>query len=112
MIERNAAAQARLIDDMLDMARIISGKLRLDMRPVDLVDGRAGGDRRGRAGGRGQAASRCETQLDAEPPRDAAATPDRLQQVVWNLLSNAVKFTEPGGHDRAGDRARRPERRA
>ena len=56
VIDRNAVAQTRLIDDMLDMARIMSGKLRLELQPIDLGADRAGGDRRRRAdrGGQGR----------------------------------------------------------
>ena len=95
VIDRNAVAQTRLIDDMLDMARIMSGKLRLDMQPIDL-------------------SAIALTAIDVVMPTAAAkgvailtaietdspwmmGDADRLQQIVWNLLSNAVKFTEPGG---------------
>ncbi|MFP5261731.1 MAG: response regulator [Blastocatellia bacterium] len=95
-IERNAKSQAKLIEDILDVSRIISGKLRIECRPVDLV-------------------SIIEMAIDAVRPAAEAKSinihtsldsggglvrgdPNRLQQVVWNLLSNAVKFT-PGGGD-------------
>ncbi len=95
VIDRNAVAQTRLIDDMLDMARIMSGKLRLDMQPVDL-------------------ATIAVAAIDVVAPTATAkgitiqtriqtAEPwmmgdvDRLQQIIWNLLSNAVKFTDSGG---------------
>ncbi|MBD2102679.1 PAS domain S-box protein [Leptolyngbya sp. FACHB-261] len=94
-IERNARAQNQLINDLLDVSRIITGKLRLDVRPVVLV-------------------TVLETAIDSIRPAakakniriqsllDPAAgpisgDPDRLQQVFWNLLSNAVKFTPKGG---------------
>src|SRR5207253_2019619 len=94
-IERNARAQAQLIADLLDVSRIITGKLRLDFQPVEL--------RR-----------IVEAALDSvRPAADAKgirlavslgvlASPvlgdsDRLQQVVWNLLSNAIKFTPREG---------------
>lgn len=94
-IERNARAQAQLIEDLLDVSRIISGKLRLELRAVDLIavieaaaDAvRLAADSKG---------VRLELLLDNTA---ASATGDagRLQQVVWNLLSNAVKFTDKGG---------------
>jgi PAS domain S-box-containing protein len=94
-IERNAASQVRLIDDLLDMSRILSGKLRLDLKPVDL-------------------AVLVTSAVDVVVPTASVkgielrlrlaeglprliGDPDRLQQVVWNLLSNAVKFTPSGG---------------
>ena len=96
VIDRNAAAQTRLIDDMLDMARIMSGKLRLELQPVDLaliavaaVDVVAPA-----AAAKGIA---IQTDIRTHEPW-MMGDPDRLQQVVWNLLSNAVKFTEAGGH--------------
>lgn len=94
-IERNARAQAKLIDDLLDMSRILSGRLRLDVQTVNIVEV-------------------VEAALDAAEPGAAAkkirmvrvldpmagpvtGDPMRLQQIVWNLLSNAVKFTPTGG---------------
>jgi PAS domain S-box-containing protein len=94
-VERNARAQAQLVDDLLDVSRIVTGKLRLDVRPADLrevieaaVDSvRTAADAKG---------IRLETRVTGEP-RTVAIDPDRLQQVVWNLLSNAIKFTPGGG---------------
>jgi signal transduction histidine kinase len=94
-IERNARVQVELIDDLLDISRIITGKLRLQVRPLDL-------------------ASVVEAATDAVQPAAEAkgirlehrveskaglvsGDPDRLQQVVWNVLSNAIKFTSKGG---------------
>jgi signal transduction histidine kinase len=94
-IERNARAQAQLIDDLLDVSRIVTGKLKMDVRPVD-------------------PATFTEAAIDAVQPAAEAkgvrlvkvidtgavsvrGDPVRLQQVVWNLLSNAVKFTRRGG---------------
>ena len=94
-IERSAKAQARLIDDMLDVSRIISGKLRLDVQPVDLssVVNAAVDTSRPAAEAKH---IRIQMTLDfgAGP---VLGDPVRLQQVVWNLLSNAIKFTPKGG---------------
>ncbi len=95
VIERSGKAQAQLIDDLLDTARIISGKLRLFVGPVDLVSviGESVQTVRPAADAKG-------ISLRADlPPEIGQITgdPARLQQVVWNLLSNAVKFTPPGG---------------
>ena len=95
VIMRNANAQVQLIDDMLDVSRIVTGKMRLDVRPVDLkavVEAALDAVRPA-----AEAKSlRLETVLD---PRafGIAGDPDRLQQVVWNLLINAVKFTPKHG---------------
>ena len=106
VIERNAAIQAQLIDDLLDVSRIISGKLRLDVDRIDLpaVIERRG--RRRRARRPTPSRSEIHTELD---PRAGAVPGDPIgsQQVVWNLLSNAVKFTPPGTAGRRRARARR-----
>ena len=95
-IHRNAAAQNQLIADMLDVSRIVSGKLRLDLREVDpaAVIGAAVDTVLPAAHAKGIA---LQTVLDpgAGP---ITGDPDRLQQVVWNLLANAIKFTPRGGH--------------
>ena len=95
VIKRNARLQTRIIEDMLDVSRIVAGKLQLDVRPVDLP-------------------SIVEAAIaTVQPSADAkgiqvrftlnsainqiSGDPQRLQQVVWNLLSNAIKFTPPGG---------------
>ena len=94
-IERNARAQAQLIEELLDMSRIINGKLRLDVQPVDLqaVVADAIESVRPAAEAKG---IRLTKVLD---PRGGPITgdPNRLQQVLWNLLSNAIKFTPRGG---------------
>jgi PAS domain S-box-containing protein len=94
-IERNATAQARIIDDILDVSRIITGRLYLDVRPVDLVSviGAVIDTIRPAAEAKSIAIS---SSLDpAAGPVLGDAT--RLQQVVWNVLSNAVKFTPKDG---------------
>ncbi|HJQ70670.1 MAG TPA: ATP-binding protein [Blastocatellia bacterium] len=109
IIERNARAQARLIEDILDISRIITGKIRLDLRPTGL-------DAVVRAAVEAMrpAADVKKIDIDMQMGSDACAVsgdPSRLQQVVWNLISNAIKFTPNGGRvavrlDRYGKRAR------
>jgi signal transduction histidine kinase/CheY-like chemotaxis protein len=95
IIDRNATMQARMIDDLLDVARIASGKLRLEMQPVDLpAVALAAVDVIGPSAKAKQVEIR--TSLDPKTPR-VLGDHERLQQIVWNLLSNAVKFTEAGG---------------
>jgi signal transduction histidine kinase len=94
-IERNARLQAKLIDDILDFARINSGKLRLDVVPLDLTH-----VIRSTIEGIAPAAHAKSIALDLN--LDAAAAhvagdSDRMQQVLWNMLNNAVKFTPDGG---------------
>jgi PAS domain S-box-containing protein len=94
-IERNATSLTEIIEDVLDVSRIISGKLRLNVRSVDLPSLiREGLDTvRPAAELRG---IRIESILDSgDAP--VFGDPERLQQVLWNLISNAVKFTERGG---------------
>jgi PAS domain S-box-containing protein len=95
VIERNARRQARLIEDVLDMSRIVSGRLGLEFAPVDLghvvesaidtvrplVDAKS-----------------LKLTVDGGCGGTVLGDAQRLQQVMWNLLSNAVKFTPPGGH--------------
>ena len=95
VIERNATAQSHLIEDMLDMARIVSGKLRLELAPVDLVSAtRAAIDVVTPAAAAKSVTIRARL---AHSPRALIADADRVQQIAWNLLSNAVKFTPSGG---------------
>jgi len=95
IIERNAQAQTQLVNDLLDVSRVISGKVRLDVRAVDLSQVISA------------AVDSMQPAADAKDIRlqtivDPAAGPvsgdgERIQQVVWNLLSNAIKFTPKGG---------------
>jgi signal transduction histidine kinase len=95
VIERNAEAQARLIDDLLDLARIITGKTQLALDQVDVGALASGALESLRPAAD---AKRIALALDIpEPLPILSADPQRLQQVFWNLLSNAVKFTEVGG---------------
>ncbi|HZN06170.1 MAG TPA: ATP-binding protein [Pyrinomonadaceae bacterium] len=94
-IDRNARVQAQLIDDLLDVSRIVSGKLNLDVRPLDISSVTRAAINVVRP-----AADAKNIKLDysAEPGVGAiSADSARLHQIVWNLLSNAVKFTPQGG---------------
>jgi signal transduction histidine kinase/CheY-like chemotaxis protein len=93
-IERNARIQSRLIDDLLDLSRIISGKLLLDTREVDLASVVAGAVEVVRPAA---AAKGIALTYECEPGANVSGDAARLQQVAWNLLSNAVKFTPQGG---------------
>ncbi len=93
-IRRNAEVQSRLIGDILDVARIMSGKLRLEPERVDVsaVVTAAAGALQGEADDHG--VSIC---LDIEGPLVTEADPARLHQIVWNLVSNAIKFASAKG---------------
>lgn len=94
-IERNAKSQAQLIEDILDISRIITGKLRLQARPVRLIAIIEAAIESMRLAA--ESKSICiQSTLDASTPT-IVGDADRLQQVVWNLLSNAIKFTPTGG---------------
>ncbi|MFL6212216.1 MAG: response regulator [Pyrinomonadaceae bacterium] len=95
VIERNARLQSRLIDDLLDISRIATGKLRFEPKPVDLNQVAEAAIETVRANAEQQ---RVELDMTLAPqPLVVSGEPVRLQQIIWNLLSNAVKFTEPGG---------------
>ena len=97
-IERNARVQVHLIDDLLDVSREVSGKLRLELRMVNVAD-----LLREVVETIQPAADAKAIRIDSTPGPEVGALvgdPDRLQQVIWNLLSNAIKFTPNGGHVR------------
>ena len=94
-IGRNAKAQAQIVDDILDVSRIITGNLYIDLRPLTVVPvvENAINVVRPTADAKG---IKIETYFDSTPAT-ISGDANRLQQVVWNLLSNAVKFTHSGG---------------
>jgi signal transduction histidine kinase len=94
-IQRNAQLQARLIDDLLDISRVVSGKLRIDPEPVDLCVVVESAAETVRAETHARAVE-LSVEL-SHCPVVVHGAPVRLQQIVWNLLSNAVKFTPKGG---------------
>ncbi|MGF1933691.1 MAG: ATP-binding protein [Nostoc sp. ChiQUE02] len=94
-IERNAKLQAQLIEDLLDVSRILQGKLNLNMFPVNLVLVIEGGLETVRLAAEAKNIQ-IQTMLDASFGQ-VLGDSSRLQQVIWNLLSNAVKFTPEGG---------------
>jgi PAS domain S-box-containing protein len=94
-IERNVRAQAQIVSDLLDMSRIISGKIHLDVQPLylhDVVEHALDSARQTAEAKR----IRLTTMLDSGIGM-VRGDPNRLQQILWNLLSNAVKFTPSGG---------------
>jgi len=95
IIDRNARVQAQLIDDILDVSRIVSGKVRLDLRPINLreVIHAAVESIKPAADSK-----RVNLEVIVDPKAGpVSGDPDRIQQIVWNLLSNAIKFTPAGG---------------
>jgi signal transduction histidine kinase len=102
-IQRNAQLQARLVDDLLDISRVVSGKLRIEREPVNLSNVVESAAETVHA----DAASRAVEIFVEMPARPVVVqgAPLRLQQIVWNLLSNAVKFTPKGGRVTARVRA-------
>ena len=95
VIERNVTSQAQLIDDLVDVSRVVSGKFRLDVRPIDLVPVI-------KAAAESQAPASDAKQIRLQLVLDERAglisgDSERLQQVMWNLISNAIKFTPKGG---------------
>jgi len=95
-IERSARSQAQLVEDLLDVSRIIQGKLRLNVRPLELISVIEAAIEIVRP-----AAVAKEIQIQSVLDSAVGAVAgdfDRLQQIIWNLLSNAVKFTPKQGH--------------
>jgi CheY-like chemotaxis protein len=95
VIDRNTKAQVQLIEDVLDVSRIVSGKLRLEMHPCDLREVVKAGVDVVRTAAEARDIT-LDLHLDPAAAR-ASCDPTRIQQVVWNLVSNAVKFTPKGG---------------
>jgi PAS domain S-box-containing protein len=95
VIRRNARIQAQMVEDLLDVSRIITGKLRLNVQPLDLgtiiiaaIDGlRPAAEAK---------KIHLQLQLDSAAGQ-VSGDPDRMQQVAWNIISNAIKFTPKGG---------------
>ena len=94
-IERNAKSQAQLIEDILDISRIITGKLRLQVRPVNLVPVIESAIESVRLAAEAKSI-RLQSRIDSQAG-PLLGDANRLQQVVWNLLSNALKFTPKDG---------------
>lgn len=108
-IERNARSQSQLIDDLLDVSRIITGKLQIEPRAVDLCTVVEAASDAVRPSVEAKDI-KFETVLDTEACL-VLGDANRLQQIVWNLLSNAIKFTPTGGRvsaevKRVGERVR------
>jgi PAS domain S-box-containing protein len=95
IIERNARSQARLIDDLLDVSRIITGKLQLDVHPINMAPLVVAANEalRPAADAKG---IQVETDVEAGSCF-VSGDPNRLRQVIWNLVMNAIKFTPRGG---------------
>jgi PAS domain S-box-containing protein len=94
-IERNARLQAQLIEDILDVSRSISGKLRLDIKPVELISVIRAAVDAVRPAAQGKD---IQLQLLLDPAADhVQADATRMQQIIWNLLANAIKFTPKRG---------------
>ena len=95
-IERNTKSLAQIIEDLLDVSRIITGKLRLDVSPIELEPVVAAAVDTIRPA---SDAKNIQLQVSLDPlVGRISGDPNRLQQVVWNLLTNAIKFTPRGGH--------------
>ncbi len=95
VIDRNTQAQVQLIDDVLDVSRIVSGKLRLEIKPCDMAEVLNAGIDVVRPAALARGIT-LDVQMDPAARR-ASCDPARIQQVIWNLVSNALKFTPKGG---------------
>jgi len=102
VIERSAKVQTRLVEEVLDLSRIVTGRLRLDLQPVDLATIIEAAAETVRPGAE---AKGIELQLDLSPV-PLVGDASRLQQVIWNLLANGVKFAGQGGSVRVAAHAR------
>jgi PAS domain S-box-containing protein len=96
VIERNARAQAQIIDDLLDMSAIVSGKVRLDVTRIELADVLYAAVEAGRPSATARGIE-LACVVDGAEGLVVRGDPGRLQQVLWNLVSNATKFTPKGG---------------
>jgi signal transduction histidine kinase/CheY-like chemotaxis protein len=108
-IDRNARLQAQLIDDLLDVSRIVSGKMRISPRPINLASVIESAIDTARFSAQAKEIA-LVLSIDSHAGT-VSADPSRAQQIVWNLVSNAVKFTPKGGRvqvtlSRAGSRVR------
>jgi CheY-like chemotaxis protein/nitrogen-specific signal transduction histidine kinase len=94
VIEHNARAQAKLIDDLLDLSRIVTGKMQVKMQSTEVqqIIHAAVDAVQPAADGKG-----VRIEIEDERPIQLTADPDRIQQVLWNLLTNAIRFTPSGG---------------
>jgi CheY-like chemotaxis protein len=96
VIDRNARAQSRIIEDLLDMSAIVSGKVRLEVEAVDLAALALVGIETARTAAEAKGVA-LEVRIESPATARVRGDPNRLQQVIWNLLNNAIKFTPQGG---------------
>jgi CheY-like chemotaxis protein/nitrogen-specific signal transduction histidine kinase len=95
VIERSARMQSQLVEDLMDTSRAIGGKLKLEVRPMDMAEAIKKAEEVVRPAAEAKGIS-LDTRLDRNVGQ-ITGDPDRLHQAVWNLLSNAIKFTNEGG---------------